>query len=143
MTQPLPTLADRFAGVRQELLSGAGTPGFGLDAVILALVLRLLALLEGLAQGWASGGTVRRRRRPRRGFALARAACRLHKPNARTPSGARLGTRSLPSQTGPKPRLAGALRGDVRFCVAIASLHTEHGEFALARLRTAHERTST
>jgi hypothetical protein len=89
MTQYLPTLADRFAGVRQELLSGARTPGFGLDTVILALVLRLLALLEGLAQGWASGGTVRRRRRPRRGFALARAACRLHKPNARTPSGAR------------------------------------------------------
>ncbi len=105
MPHPLPTLADRFAGMRQDLLSGAGTPGFGLDAVILALVLRLLSLLEGLAQGWSAGGaTPRRRRRPRRGFALARAACRLHPPHARAPSGARTPPFRLPARASPPRR---------------------------------------
>lgn len=57
MTHPLPTLADRFAGLRQDLSADAGSPGFGLDAVVLALILRLLSMLERMALAWQQGAS--------------------------------------------------------------------------------------
>ena len=69
MTHPLPTLADRFAGLRQELSADAGNPGFGLDAVVIALILRLLSMLGRLALAWQEGAaTAPRFRRHRRGL---------------------------------------------------------------------------
>ena len=69
MTHPLPTLADRFAGLRQDLSADAGNPGFGLDAVVLAIILRLLSMLGRLALAWQEGAaTAPRFRRHRRGL---------------------------------------------------------------------------
>ena len=96
MTHPLPTLADRFAGLRQELSADAGSPGFGLDAVVLALILRLLAILGRLALAWQEGtATAPRFRRHRRGprpyrrrprVARRRTTPRLRRTHTRTPS---------------------------------------------------------
>ena len=99
MTHPLPTLADRFAGLRQELSADAGNPGFGLDAVVLALILRLLSMLGRLALAWQEGAaTAPRFRRHRRGLrpyrrrpraARRRTTPRTRRPHTRTPPAAR------------------------------------------------------
>jgi hypothetical protein len=99
MTQSLPTLADRFAGLRQELSADAGRPGFGLDAVVLAIILRLLSMLARLAHAWEQGAaTAPRFRRHRRGLrpyrrrprvAHRRTTPRTRRTYTRTPPAAR------------------------------------------------------
>jgi hypothetical protein len=99
MTHPLPTLADRFAGLRQELSADAGSPGFGLDAVVLAIILRLLSMLARLAHAWQEGAaTAPRFRRHRRGLrpyrrrprmARRRTTPRTRRTQTRTPPAAR------------------------------------------------------
>ena len=106
MTHPLPTLADRFAGLRQELSADAGNPGFGLDAVVLALILRLLSMLGRLALAWQEGAaTAPRFRRHRRGLrpyrrrprvARRRTTPRTRRPHTRTPPALRPARRRTP-----------------------------------------------
>lgn len=107
MIHPLPTLADRFAGLRQELSADAGSPGFGLDAVVLAIILRLLSMLGRLALAWQEGAaTAPRFRRHRRGLRPYRRRPRVARRRT-TPRLRRTHTRT-PSIRSPLPRFAAA-----------------------------------